>query len=229
MSKKKKKVNRYDARRWAPSDWKFFRMLLRKSGGQLLTAPIRMDWLVQSGNDAQLWMSGGENKVKCYKEQYYIGTWNVGSMNQGKLNVVKQKMARLNINILGISKLKWMGMGEFNLVTIIFGLPQWISSKEYAWNNRTGDAGSIARSGKPSWGRKWQAAPVFLPEKFQGQRSLVGYRPKNHKQSDTTKWLSMYTQPLFLWLQQEFIRNNRLALIVNKRVWSTVLGFNDKK
>ena len=77
-------------------------------------------------------MSGGENKVKCYKEQYYIGTWNVGSMNQGKLNVVKQKMARLNINILGISKLKWMGMGEFNLVTIIFGLPQWISSKEYA-------------------------------------------------------------------------------------------------
>ena len=48
------------------------------------------------------------------KEQYYIGTWNVTSMNQGKLEVVKQKMARVNIGILGISELKWTGVGEFN-------------------------------------------------------------------------------------------------------------------
>ena len=48
------------------------------------------------------------------KEQYCIGTWNVRSMNQGKLEVVKQEMARVNIDILGISKLRWMGMGEFN-------------------------------------------------------------------------------------------------------------------
>ena len=59
-------------------------------------------------------MSGGESKFRCYKEQYCIGTWNVRSMNQGKLNVVKQEMARVNINILGISELKWTGMGEFN-------------------------------------------------------------------------------------------------------------------
>ena len=54
------------------------------------------------------------SKVQCYKEQYCIGTWNVRSMNQGKLKMVKQEMARVNINILGISKLRWTGMGEFN-------------------------------------------------------------------------------------------------------------------
>ena len=54
------------------------------------------------------------SKVRCCKEQYCIGTWNVRSMNQGKLDVVKQKMARANFNILGISELKWTGMGEFN-------------------------------------------------------------------------------------------------------------------
>ena len=59
-------------------------------------------------------MTGDGSKVQCCKEQYCIGTWNVRSMNQGKLEVVKQEMARVNINILGISKLKWTGMGEFN-------------------------------------------------------------------------------------------------------------------
>ena len=58
---------------------------------------------------------GGASKVRCCKEQYYVGTWNVRSKNQGKLNVVKQEMARMNIDILGISKLKWTGMGKFNL------------------------------------------------------------------------------------------------------------------
>ena len=54
------------------------------------------------------------SQVPCWKEQYCIGTWNVRSMNQGKLEVVKQEMARVNIDILGISKLKWTGMGQFN-------------------------------------------------------------------------------------------------------------------
>ena len=54
------------------------------------------------------------SKVQCCKEEYCIGTWNVRSTNQGKLEVVKQEMARVNINILGISELKWTGMGEFN-------------------------------------------------------------------------------------------------------------------
>ena len=53
------------------------------------------------------------DKIRCCKEQYCIGTWNVRSMNQGK-EVVQQEMARVNINILGISGLKWAGMGEFN-------------------------------------------------------------------------------------------------------------------
>ena len=59
-------------------------------------------------------VTGDGSKVWCYNEQYCIRTWNVRSMNQGKLEVVKQEMARVNINILGISELKWTGMGEFN-------------------------------------------------------------------------------------------------------------------
>ena len=59
-------------------------------------------------------VTGDRSKVRCCKEQYFIGTWNVRSMNQGKLKVVKQEMARVNVNILGINKLKWTGMGEFN-------------------------------------------------------------------------------------------------------------------
>ena len=54
-------------------------------------------------------VSGGESK-----EQYCIRTWNLRSMNQGKLEVIKQKMARVNVDILGISEIKWTGMGEFN-------------------------------------------------------------------------------------------------------------------
>ena len=70
-------------------------------------------------------MSGGESKAQCCKEQYCLGTWNVRSINQSKLDVVKQEMTIVNINILGISELKWTGMlvaqlcpttgmGEFN-------------------------------------------------------------------------------------------------------------------
>ena len=59
-------------------------------------------------------ITGDGSQVRCSKEQYCIGTWNVRSMNQGKLEVVKQEMARVNIDILGISELKWAGMGEFN-------------------------------------------------------------------------------------------------------------------
>ena len=59
-------------------------------------------------------VTGDRSKVQCCKEQYCIGTRNVRSMNQGKLEVVKQEMARVNVDILGISKLKWNGMSEFN-------------------------------------------------------------------------------------------------------------------
>ena len=59
-------------------------------------------------------VTGDASKIQCCKEQYCIGTWNVRSMNQGKLEVIKQEMARVNTDILGISELKWTGMGEFN-------------------------------------------------------------------------------------------------------------------
>ena len=58
--------------------------------------------------------TGDRSKVRCCKEQYCIGTWNDRSRNQGKLEVVKQEMERVNVDILGISELKWTGMGEFS-------------------------------------------------------------------------------------------------------------------
>ena len=64
-------------------------------------------------------VTGDGSKVQCYKEHYCIEPWNVRSMNQGKLEVVKQEMAGVNIDILGISELKWTGMGTFIQMTII--------------------------------------------------------------------------------------------------------------
>ena len=61
-----------------------------------------------------VYVTGDESKTGCYKEQYCMGTWNVRAMNQGKLKVVKPEMARVNIDILRVSELKWTGMGEFN-------------------------------------------------------------------------------------------------------------------
>ena len=67
----------------------------------------------------QIWclvvdVSVDESKIKWWKEQYCIGTWNVRSMNQGKSDMVKQEIVRINNDILGISELKWLGMGELN-------------------------------------------------------------------------------------------------------------------
>ena len=77
--------------------------------------PERMKGCSQSKNNKPVvYVTGDRSKVQFCKEQYCIGTWNVRSKNQGKLEVVKQEMARLVVNILGISKLKWTGMGEFN-------------------------------------------------------------------------------------------------------------------
>ena len=90
------------------------------------------------------------SKVQCCKEQYCIGTWNVRSMSQGKLKVVKQEMERMNVNILGIRELKWTGMGKFN-------------SDHYIY-----------------------------------------------------------------YCRQEYLRRNRVAIMVNKRVWNAVLGCNLK-
>ena len=87
-------------------------MLLEISGEII---PERMKGWSQSKNNTQLWVCFCDrSKVRCCKEQYCIGTWNVRSMNQGKVEVVKEEMARVNVEILGISKLKWTAMGEFN-------------------------------------------------------------------------------------------------------------------
>ena len=59
-------------------------------------------------------VTGDGSKVRCCKEKYCIGTWNVRSMNQGKLEAVKQEIARMIVDILGISEIKWTAMGEFN-------------------------------------------------------------------------------------------------------------------
>ena len=64
-------------------------------------------------------VTGDGSKVRCYKEQYCIGTWNVRPMTQGKLEAVKQEMARMNINILGISELKWLEWVNLTQMTII--------------------------------------------------------------------------------------------------------------
>ena len=87
-------------------------MLLEISGE---ITPERMKRESQRKNSTQLWdVTGDGSKFQCCKEQYCIGTWNIRSMNQEELEVVRQEMARMNINILGISELIWTGTGEFN-------------------------------------------------------------------------------------------------------------------
>ena len=97
--------------RWTPQlvrcpicSWRRVEKYLQKNG------EAEPKWKQHSGVD----VSGDESKVWCCKKQYCIGTWNVRSINQGKLEVFKQEMARVNIDVLGISQLKWTGMGEFN-------------------------------------------------------------------------------------------------------------------
>ena len=84
----------------SPLDQNVSNMLLGKSGGQLQIASERLKWLSLSRNDAQMWMCGGEGKVQCY-----TGTRNVKFRDQCKLDVVKQEMARVNIDIFEISEL----------------------------------------------------------------------------------------------------------------------------
>ena len=85
-------------------------MLLEISGE---ITPERMKgWSQSKKQYPVVGVTGDRSKVRCCKEQYCIGTWNVRSMNQGKLEVVKQGMARVNVDILRLSKLKWTGMDE---------------------------------------------------------------------------------------------------------------------
>ena len=86
-----------------------WRTITNSSRKNELTQPKR-NWVAD--------VSGDESKIRSRKEQYCIGTWNVRSMSQGKLDMVKQEMARMNTDILGISELKWMEIGEFNFSSV---------------------------------------------------------------------------------------------------------------
>ena len=82
---------------------------------------------------------GDRSKVQCFKEQYCIGTWNVKSMNQGKLEVVRQEMARVNVDLLGISELKWTGMGAFNSLYLLL----WVGIPQKKWSSHHGKKKSL--------------------------------------------------------------------------------------
>ena len=108
------KARRYGNGRWATQVgrrsvwcWGRVRAITNSSRKNEVAGP---KWKWRSVVD----VSGGESKVWCWKEQYCIGAWTVRSKDQGKLNVVKKEMARVKIDILVTSELKWMGMGRFN-------------------------------------------------------------------------------------------------------------------
>ena len=84
-------------------------MLLEISGE--ITPERRKRWSQHKKQHPVVDVTGDRSKVQCGKEQYCIGTWNVMPMNQGKLEMAKQK---IYVDVLGISELKWTGMGEFN-------------------------------------------------------------------------------------------------------------------
>ena len=92
-------------------------MLLEKSGE--ITPEKNEDMEPKWKQRPVVDVTGDGSKVQCCKEQYFMGAWNVRSTDQGKLKVVKQEKARVNIDILGIHKIKWTGMGEFNSNDII--------------------------------------------------------------------------------------------------------------
>ena len=82
-------------------------MLLEISGERMKNSRKNEEMELKQKQHPVVDVTGDRSKVQCYKKQYCIGAWNVRSVNQGKLKVVKQKMARMNTDILGISKLKW--------------------------------------------------------------------------------------------------------------------------
>ena len=89
--------------------------MLQEISGEI-TPERKKGWSQSKKQYPAVDVTGDGSKVRCYKEQYCIGTWNVRPMTQGKLEAVKQ-MARVNVDILGISELKWTGMGEFKNMT----------------------------------------------------------------------------------------------------------------
>jgi len=180
---KDKKTKR---RHWKvnPPGSKISNMLLGESRGHLLKAPGRMKQLGQKWKRCC-----GESKVWCCKEQYCIGTWNVRSMNQGKLDVVKQEVARVNTNILGISELKWTWMGKFN------------SNNHYIYYcgqeslRRNGVALIVSKSQTCSTGvqsQKWQSYLGSFPRQIIQHHSNPSICP-NHWCQRSWNWLVLWS------------------------------------
>ena len=101
-------------------------------------------------------MTGDGSKVWCCKEQYCLGTWNVRSMNQGKLDVIKQEMARVNINIWGINELKWTGMKDLIQMTLYLVLWARIPWKKWSSPHSQQESkikylGTISKMAEQSW------------------------------------------------------------------------------
>ena len=155
--------------------------MLLKISGEITSERMKRQSQIENNTQLWMWLVMEVKKVPCCEEQYCIGIWNVRFMNQGKLEVVKQEMARVNVNILGISELKWTRKGEFN------------SDDHYVYY-----------CGQKSLGRnrvvlivnrqrrQWQPTPVRLPGKSHGWRSLVGCSPWGRKESDTTERLHFH-------------------------------------
>ena len=95
-------------------------------------------------------VTGDRSKVRCCKEQYCVGTWNVRFMDQGKLEVVKEEMARVNIDVLEISELKWTGMGEFN------------SDDNYVYYYEQAEKAMAPHSSTRAWKIPWAEEPGRL-------------------------------------------------------------------
>ena len=152
--KQYEKAKRYNTRRWAPQvrsvqcvteeEWR----AITNSTGKNEAAETKQKW------HSVVYVSGGESKVQCCKEQYCIWTWNVRSINQDNLDVVKQEMSGVNIDILEISELKWTEMGEFNSddhyiyncghikSLMIIQCGWWIDSRDWqsSWRTMDGDS-----------------------------------------------------------------------------------------
>ena len=119
-------------------------MLLEISGERMKNSRKNEEMEPKQKRWPVLDVTGDGSKFRCYKEQYCIGTWNVRSMSEGKLEVVKKEMARVNVNILGISKLKWTGMGGFNSDDHYILL--WAGILQKKWNSHHGQQKSPNRS-----------------------------------------------------------------------------------
>ena len=137
------------------------------TGDRWRITPERMKKHSQSKNNSQLWMwLVMEVKLQCSKEHYCIGTWKVRSMNQGKLEVVTQEMARVNIDISGISELKWTGMGEFNSDDHYI---------DYCWQESLGRNGDSIIAKKSLKGSTWMQSQIRQKDCCSFLRQTIQY------------------------------------------------------